>query len=123
MDERDKFAELDFQQADQLIRSRQFVSRGPRKSSDLIAKLMARKGYGQQQAARELDEIWNAIADPAWRDQTRVGLIRRGKLEIIVQTSGLHQRLDFERQRLVMELNQKLPRQPIQDIRFRIGNV
>ena len=84
---------------------------------------MARKGYGQQQTIRQLDEVWRAIAARSWRAQTRVGVIRGGVLEVIVGNSVLNQRLEFEKKKLLAELQQQLPKNKIRDIRFRIGNV
>lgn len=114
--------ELDFQQAQKLVRQRQYFRRGPKKSANLIAQLMARKGYAQQQLIRQLDEVWWAIAAESWREQTRAGAIRGGVLEIVVGSSVLNQRLEFEKKRLLAELQSLLPKNNIRDIRFRIGN-
>jgi hypothetical protein len=117
------YDEQDFDNAEKLVKGRQFFVRKPQKSANLIAQLMARKGYGQQKSANEIDETWNAIAADAWREQTRIGTIRRGVLEIVVSTSVLNQRLEFDKKRLLTELNQRLPQIKLNDIRFRIGNI
>jgi len=117
------YDDQDFDDAEKLVKGRQFYVRKPQKSANLIAQLMARKGYGQQKSANEIDETWNAIAADAWREQTRVGTIRRGVLEIVVSTSVLNQRLEFDKKRLLTELNQRLPQIKLNDIRFRIGNI
>ena len=119
----DPYEELDFDQAEQLVRKRQRFHRRPKRMADVIARLMARKGYGQQQSADEIRAAWNVIAGDQWQSQTRVGVIRRGVLEVIVGNSVLNQRLEFEKRRLLTELRKQLPQVNINDIRFRIGNV
>ncbi len=121
--EQPNYDDQDFDNAEKLVKGRQFFVRKPQKSANLIAQLLARKGYGQQKTANEIDETWNAIAADAWREQTRVGTIRRGVLEIVVSTSVLNQRLEFDKKRLLKELNQRLPQIKLNDIRFRIGNI
>ena len=115
--------ELDFNQAAKLVGQRQRYRRGPKKSANLVAQLMARKGYGQQQSIRELDEIWSTIAADSWRPQTRVGVLRGGILEVVVGNSVLNQRLEFEKKRLLAEMQLRFPNNKIRDIRFRIGNL
>ncbi len=117
------YDQQDFDNADKLIRSRQFFTRAPKKSADIVAQLLARKGYGQQSAVAELQRIWQNIAADEWRNQTQVGIIRRGVLEIIVGNSMLNQRLEFEKKRLLAELKKHLPQSNLRDIRFRIGNL
>lgn len=119
----DSDEELDFQQANDLVHQRQRFKRKPRRSADIIARLMARKGYAQQQSADELIQAWARTADSGWRSQTRVGTIRRGVLEIVVGNSVLNQRLEFEKQKLLRQMADQLPHAGLKDIRFRIGNV
>ena len=120
---KDPYEELDFEQADELVQKRQRFRRRPKKMADVIARLMARKGYGQQQTSDQLREAWDAVAGETWRSQTRVGLVRRGVLEVFVASSTLNQRLEFEKQNLLTGLQQRLPQVKLSDIRFRIGNV
>jgi hypothetical protein len=115
--------ELDFEQANRLINARQFFPRRPKKAADLIAQLMARKGWGQSTAVDELDIAWNLVATTAWSQQTQLGNVRKGVLEVIVANSALLHQLEFKKQSLVASLQQRLPQNKIKDIRFRIGNV
>ena len=120
---KDPYEEQDFEHAQELVRKRQRYQRRPKKMADVIGRLMARKGYGQQQVSDQLSDAWQAVASESWRDQTRVGLVRRGVLEVFVASSTLNQRLEFEKQNLLTGLQQRLPQVKINDIRFRIGNV
>jgi hypothetical protein len=118
-----QYDEEDFEQASRLVKSRQFFHRKPKKAADLIAQLMARKGYNQSTAVDELKTAWEAIGDRRWVKQTQPGNIRKGVLEVMVANSALLQQLQFARQNLVTALQQQLPQNKIKDIRFRIGTV
>jgi hypothetical protein len=115
--------EQDFDQANRLINDRQFFPRRPKKAAELIAQLMARKGWGQSTAIDELDVAWKSVATTVWSQQTQLGNVRKGVLEVIVANSALLQQLEFKKQSLVASLQQRLPQNKIKDIRFRIGNV
>jgi predicted nucleic acid-binding Zn ribbon protein len=115
--------ELDFTNAQKLVRQRQYFSPRPKQAANVIAQLMARKGYGQQQAAEELSSVWKNIVGENFCAQTQVGLIRLGVLEVIVASSVLIQRLEFEKKRLLAELKRHLPNNQLKDIRFRIGKL
>lgn len=118
-----QYDEQDFDQATRLVKDRQFYQRRPKKVADLIAQLMARKGWGQATAADELQSVWHSIAATSWSQQTQLGNVRKGVLEVIVANSALLQQLEFTKQNLVASLQQRLPQNKIKDIRFRIGNV
>ncbi len=117
------YDELDFDNAQKLVRQRQIFSRRPQKAADIIAQLMARQGYGQLQSNNELQTVWKNIVGDGFRDRTQVGSIRMGVLEVIVVSSVVVQRLEFEKKRLLMELKKNLPNTKLKDIRFRIGKM
>lgn len=118
-----QYDEQDFDQASRLVKDRQFFQRRPKKAADLIAQLLARKGWGQSTAAHELQTVWQSITAASWSHQTQLGNVRQGVLEVIVANSGLLQQLEFTKQNLLASLQQRLPQNKIKDIRFRIGNV
>lgn len=84
---------------------------------------MARKGYAQTETADELATVWQKVAGPKWKTKTKVGIIRRGVLEIMVSSSIVIQQLEFEKRKLLSELQAQLPKNNLKDLRFRIGNV
>lgn len=116
------YDEQDFNNAEKLVRGRQFFSRRPKQMGNVVAQLMARKGYGQEKSNAELSTAWQNIVGERFKNQTSVGTIRRGVLEVIVGNSLLNQRLEFEKKRLLTELNNRLPQIKLKNIRFRIGN-
>ncbi len=117
------FEEQDFDQAHDLIRDRQRFSRKAKPASALLNRLLARKGYAQQQSSRELDEHWNAIVDPRWHSKTKVGTLRQGVLEITVSNSSVSHHLNFMKRDLLKKLQTRMPQNRITDLRFRIGNI
>jgi hypothetical protein len=123
MTDESRYAEQDFSAADKFISERQTFQRRPKKAVDILTRLMARKGYGQQLAANELQEVWNQLMPADWQSQTGIGNLKQGVLEIIVTSPGLRQRLEFEKKQLLNQLQQQLPQNNIREIRFRIGNL
>jgi predicted nucleic acid-binding Zn ribbon protein len=98
------------------------MARGPEPIGDILAQLMARRGFARVQSS--------AAAEKAWREAagelaafTRIGAVRRGKLEVTVANSTVVQELTFRKSALLGTLAKLLPDQRIQDVRFRVGNV
>ena len=56
-------------------------------------------------------------------EYTRVGMLRRGKLEVTVANSMLVQELTFQKPDLLKALRERLPDETIRDLRFRVGAV
>lgn len=115
--------EFDFDQASDLTKNRQRFMRRPKRPSNLIAQLMARKGWCQTGTANEMDEIWNEIVGEKWKNKTRVGNIARGTLEVFVENAAVNQRLGFQKKKIIAELDRRVPQNKITELKFRIGNV
>ena len=119
----DSYEEQDFDQAHDLIRMRQRFSRKTKQASDVLNRLLARKGYAQQRSCRDLDDHWNAIIDTRWQTKTKVGRLNQGVLEITVTNSSVSHHLNFVKQELLKQLQLRLPQNKINDLRFRIGTI
>jgi len=102
---------------------RHSARRHPQKMADVMATLLARRGYAQVETASACQEAWLQAAGPPLRGQSRAGEVRRGVLEVVVSNSSLLQELTFRRRQLLAELNRLLPDQPIRELRFRVGSV
>lgn len=123
MDEKQDIDELDFRNADKLVTQRQRFQRRAKKASDLINYLLARKGYAQTQSHNDLSESWREVVGQKWQNKTMVGNIRRGVLEVVVDSSAAHQQLEFMKKHLLAAIQGQLPQNNIRDIRFRVGNI
>lgn len=97
------------------------MGRGPEPIGDILAQLMARRGYAGLRRAEACESAWHEAAG-AWAvEHTRVGAIRRGRLEVTVANSTLVQELTFRKSSLLQALARLLPEEKIRDIRFRVG--
>jgi predicted nucleic acid-binding Zn ribbon protein len=95
----------------------------PKPIADVLAQLMARRGYARELAASAYSDAWaTAVGEPASRF-TQAGNLRRGSLEITVANSTLLQELTYRKIELLAKLSQTLPDQNIRDLRFRVGSV
>jgi len=96
---------------------------GPERIGDILAQLMARRGFAQVQTAAAWDTAWRQAAGEMMAKFPRVGQLKGGKLEIIVANSTLVQELSFQKPNLLASLTRQLPDHPIKDLRFRIGAI
>ncbi|MFO0868283.1 MAG: DUF721 domain-containing protein [Pirellulales bacterium] len=97
--------------------------REPARWNNLLANLLARRGYGQLATADALADAWATAVGPELAGQTRPGRVQRGVLQVFVASSVVLQELTFRKQSLVAELVRQLPDHQIRDVRFRISAV
>jgi len=98
------------------------MSKGPHPIADVLAQLMARHGFARRQAAAARQKAWREAAGPL-AAYTRVGSLRRGRLEITVANSTLLQELSFQKPAILKALARLLPDEPVGDLRFRVGAI
>jgi len=89
----------------------------------ILTELMARCGFARIQSTAALEVAWREAAGEALGAHTRVGAIRRGKLEITVANSTLAQELSFRKPMLLAALRKALPEETIRDLRTRVGPI
>ena len=100
------------------ILQRQQHPRGPQRIAEVLSRLMARSGYAQEQVAQEWQTVWGQVAGDAAAADSRVGRLRGGVLEIVVRNSSVLQELTFRKRELLKQLQQKVPKQTLREIRF-----
>ncbi|HEY4312893.1 MAG TPA: DUF721 domain-containing protein [Pirellulales bacterium] len=93
----------------------------PQKIANVLADLMARRGYARQQSTADLAAVWQEAAGELVAQHSRVGLVRQGRLEVTVAHSALVQELTFQKAAILAHLQKKLPQEHIADLRFRVG--
>jgi predicted nucleic acid-binding Zn ribbon protein len=99
---------------------------GPEPLSEILSRLFTARGWGRRQDRLRLEEAWaGAVAACGLAgDQTRVGALRRGVLEVVVGSAVLLQEFaHFHKRRLLEQLRRRLPGTTVADLRFRAGVV
>ena len=99
------------------------MPKGPQKIADVLAQLMARRGFARTRAAANCEAAWREAAGELAARFTRVGQVRRGKLEITVANSTLVQELNFQKRNILRTLTRLLPEDQIRDLRIRVGPI
>ncbi len=99
------------------------MAKGPEPIGDILAQLMARRGFARIRSAETFDSAWQQAVGAMLAPFTRPGGVRRGKLEVTVANSTLVQELSFQKAHLLKSLAELLPDEKIEDLRFRVGPV
>ena len=97
--------------------------RGPQKASDIVAQLMAARGYARVQSVAVTREAWNAAAGEKLSSHTTPGSLKRGVLEVLVRNSAVLQELTFQKKKILKKLVAALPDAKIADLKFRVAVV
>jgi predicted nucleic acid-binding Zn ribbon protein len=95
----------------------------PQRISNILAELMARRGFARVQSTEAYEEAWRHAAGALAAQYSQVGALKRGTLEVVVANSALVQELTFQKAALVQKLASLLPNEKIRDLRFRVGTV
>jgi predicted nucleic acid-binding Zn ribbon protein len=95
----------------------------PRKIGDVLAQLIARRGYAREQSAAVLEAAWKEAAGKPLAEVTRAGVVRRGTFEVFVANNLMAQELGFQTDELVRKLEQLAPQEKITKLRFRVGAI
>lgn len=95
---------------------------GPEPIREVLARLFAARGWGRRQARLHLEKAWSDAVGPKHAAATRVLGLRRGILEVEVNSAILLQELaQFHKKKLLERLRERLPNQTLSDLRFRAG--
>jgi predicted nucleic acid-binding Zn ribbon protein len=95
----------------------------PRKIGDVLAQLIARRGYAREQSSAALGGAWQEAAGQQFAAVTRAGAVRRGTLEVLVSNNLLAQELGFQHDQLIAKLQKLSPELKITKLRFRVAVV
>jgi predicted nucleic acid-binding Zn ribbon protein len=99
------------------------IPNGPEPLGEILSRLFALRGWGRTQDRLRLESAWRDALGESCIEQTRVGMLRRGVLEILVNNAVLLQELAHYRKRaLLARLHALLPNVPLHDLRFRSGS-
>ena len=94
----------------------------PEPIREILSRLFTARGWGRRQARLHLERAWTAAIAPEHAAHTRVLGMRRGLLEIEVDSATLLQELaHFHKRRLLGELRKRLTGVTVTDVRFKAG--
>ena len=96
--------------------------RAPQPISEVLSRLMARRGYANVQTDYQWLEVWKQAAGKL-AARTRPGKLTRGVLEIVIQDSATLQELTFQKKQLLATLSQLAPQFKVNDLRFKVGQI
>jgi Dna[CI] antecedent, DciA len=100
--------------------------KGPESLGEILSRLFTARGWGRRQDRLRLEEAWTAAMSACGLtpNQTTVGALRRGVLEVVVGNGVLLQELaHYHKRRLLEQLRGRLPGTTVTDLRFRAGVV
>jgi len=120
----DRSAEIlaDFAQKRRRAEAR-FLANSPKKISTIVGRVMNEKGYGRIVSNQQLQAGWNDAAGERFAPHTRLGRLRRGTLEVIVENSLLLQELSFAQDEILRRLQAHEAAQQVRRFRFRTGSI
>ena len=98
-------------------------ARHPEKISEVMSRLLARKGYALALTSMDCDKAWQEAVGPQLARYSRPGRLRRGVLEVIVGNSTVLHELTFRKTDILSQLGTSMPENTIQGIRFKVGEI
>src|SRR5262245_64126275 len=84
------------------------IPSGPERLAEVIARLITQRGWGGIQQRQRLEEAWRKAAGPQFSARSKLGIFKRGLLEVIVADAVLHHELLFAKTRLLADLAKTL---------------
>jgi predicted nucleic acid-binding Zn ribbon protein len=102
---------------------RESKPREPRSAEVLISHIIARRGFTQQLFNDELHRAWSQAAGSEFAAKTTATRIRRGVLEVLVDSSPALQQLAFRKSELLERMQTAMPAAGLRGLVFRIGVV
>jgi predicted nucleic acid-binding Zn ribbon protein len=89
----------------------------------VMRSLMSRRGYGQTQASRLIDEHWADAVGLDLANATRPGNVSRGVLVVYAESSMVLQELNFQKKQILAKLAELAPQMSIRDLRGRVAAI
>jgi hypothetical protein len=94
----------------------------PEPIKEILARLFSGRGWGRRQARLHLEQAWSVTVGPEYEPHTLVLGLKRGIVEVQVDSAVLLQELmHYHKRRLIEALRAQLPGQVIKELRFRVG--
>ena len=104
-------------------RKKTFEPKGPEPIGEILSRVFTARGWGRKQDRLRLERAWADAAGPEFAPHTRVNGLRRGVLEVEVNSPVLLQELaHYHKRKLLGRLRERLTGTTLTDLRFRAGS-
>lgn len=96
---------------------------GPRAKSisSVLTRVLQEKGYAAQQSSALLQDTWNQAVGSILSQQSRLGKVQRGVLQVFADNDIVRTELEFCKRTALKAIQQTLPEFKIRDIRISKG--
>lgn len=117
-----------FQQAQEQFESKRRYEPRAKSSAQVLSKLIARRGFTQTKWNEQLHSTWLSVIGQTsigktLSGKTRATIVKRGVLEVLVESSAAMQQLAFTKNQLLQKIQIQLPEAKIKALRFKVGPV
>lgn len=107
---------------------KRFYARQPKAAKDVLASVIAKRGYAASKSATALQNAWRQVAqgvlaEEALAKMTQAKGLMRGKLEVLVANHVVMQEINFHRPALLAAIQEAQPDARISDLRFKVGRL
>ncbi|MBP90222.1 MAG: hypothetical protein CMJ64_26525 [Planctomycetaceae bacterium] len=113
----------ELEQAISDAKKRHWFRRDPVRISEVVSRLLSRRGYAQVQQGADCEQAWKRVVGEKLAENSRVGRLQRGVLEIAVKNSVTLQELTFQKRKLLKQLQESIGTEQVRDLRFRLGEI
>ena len=94
----------------------------PEPIKEILARMFTARGWGRRQERVHLERAWAEASGRDYAEHTRVLGLKRGILEVEVDSAILLQELShYHKRRLLDKLREKLKGHAIKELRFKVG--
>ena len=115
--------QYDLQKAHEHTETYRRYERKPKQAKDLLSQLISRRGFTHEQFNEELQKAWQSVTGKRFAGKTLATVIKRGSLEVLVESSPAMQQLAFDKAGLLKKIQKELPDAKIKSLRFKVGQV
>jgi len=91
-----------------------------RRIGTIVSQLLSRRGYASAGAEEQFSASVTAAVGQQLAESFRVGMVRRGVLQIYAADSVTMQEMTFQKRQILKRLNNDHPQAKIADVRFRL---
>jgi hypothetical protein len=88
--------------------------------SSVLDRLIEEKGYANEQSTQIICDVWRAAVGDEMFNQSRVGKVKRGVLQIIVLNSIILSELEYSKPKALQQFQVAIPQFKIKSIRFKL---